>query len=235
MIQKLTLEQFREIKNSMLNLIELAEQRYSSENQDQNEEEKFLREYNSLQDRLLSSDLSDIPFEEWQGLYIFTDGELDLSRTHANIDFSLLAGIKYDSINLHGCNIRGIQALDYDETTFDAEYMKVHPEYFPDESIPAEVRQLFYDKKLSFSDLIEYPALRKCVNEHSFLSAYSSPSRDLIEAIGFENAIRLFDENPEFVNAITFEEKRNSYSYGKFNFRAEKPFNKSGTFQIKLQ
>lgn len=230
-MSKLTLTEFREIKNSMLNLIELSEQRYSPENQDQSEVEKFLREYNSLQDKLLSSDLSDIPFEEWQGLYIFTDGELDLSKTYANIDFSLLAGIKYDSINLQGCNIRGIQALDYDETTFDAEYMKAHPEYFPDESIPAEVRQLFYDKKLAFSDLIEYPALRKCVNEHSFLSAYSSPSRDLIEAIGFENAIRFFDENPEFVNAITFEEKRNSYSYGKFNFMSEKPFNKSGTYE----
>ena len=231
MIQKLTLEQFRKIKNSMLNLIELTEQRYSSGNQDRSEEEKFLREYKSLQDRLLSSNLSDIPFEEWRGLYIFTDGELDLSKVHANIDFSLLAGIEYDSINLQGCNIRGIQALDYDETTFDAEYVKAHPEYFPDESIPVEVRQLFYDKKLAFSDLIEYPALRKCVSEHSFSNAYSSPSHKLIEAIGFENAIRFFDENPEFVNAITFEEKENSYFYDNFNFGSEKPFDKSGTYE----
>ena len=129
-MSKMTLTEFRKIKNSMLNLIELIEQRYGSKNQ--SEEEKNLREYNSLQDRLLSSDLSDIPFEEWQGLYIFTDGELDLSKTHANIDFSVLAGIEYDSINLQNCNIRGIQALDYDENTFDAEYMKAHPEYFPD-------------------------------------------------------------------------------------------------------
>lgn len=230
-MSKLTLTEFREIKNSMLNLIELSEQRYSPENQDQSEVEKFLRKYNSLQDKLLSSDLSDIPFEEWQGLYIFTDGELDLSKTYANIDFSLLAGIKYDSINLQGCNIRGIQALDYDETTFDAKYMKAHPEYFPDESIPAEVRQLFYDKKLAFSDLIKYPALRKCVNEHSFSSAYHSSSHELVVAIGFENAIRLFDENPEFVNAITFEEDRKSFFNDNFNFRAEKPFDKSGTYE----
>ncbi len=230
MIQKLTLEQFREIKNSMLNLIKLEEQRYTSESQDQNEEERFLREYNILQDRLLSSDLSDIPFEEWQGLYIFSDGELDLSKTHANIDFSLLADIDYDSINLDGCNIRGIQAINYDETTFNPEYVKAHPEYFPDESVPTEVRQLFYDKKLAFSDLIEYPALRKCVNEYSFENAYSSPSRELVKAIGFENAIRLFDENPKFVNAITYEE-RDSNSYNTFNFRLDKPFDESGTYE----
>lgn len=230
-MSKLTLTEFREIKSSMLNLIELEEQSYSSENSSQDEAERFLKEYNTLQNRLLSSDLSDIPFEEWQGLYIFTDGELDLSQTHANIDFSLLAGIEYDSINLQGCNIRGIQALDYDENTFDSEYMKAHPEYFPDESIPAEVRQLFYGKKLAFSDLIQYPALRKCVNEHSFESAYSSPSRELVEAIGFENAIRLFDENPEFVNAITYEEERNSYSYDTFDFRSDKPFDKTGTYE----
>ena len=231
MIQKLTLEQFRELKNSMLRLIELAEQEYNSDSQDKNEGERILREYNSLQDRLLSSDLSDIPFEEWQGLYIFADGELDFSKTHANIDFSLLAGIGYDSINLQGCNIRELQALDYDETTFDAEYMKAHPEYFPDESIPAEVRQLFYDKKLAFSNLIEYPSLRKCVNEHSFSNAYSSPSCKLVKAIGFENAIRLFDENPEFVNAITFEKKEEPYSYDKFNFNSKKTFDKSGTYE----
>ena len=180
MIEKLSLEQFREIKNSMLNLIK---QVYNSETQAQSEEEKFLVEYNSLLERLLSSNLSDIPFEEWKGLYIFTDGNLDLSKTHANIDFSLLAGIEYDSINLQGCNIRGIQALDYDETMFDAEYMKTHPEYFPDESIPIEVRRLFYDKNLAFSDLIEYPSLRKCVNEFSFSKAYFSPSRELVNAI----------------------------------------------------
>lgn len=226
MIEKLSLEQFREIKNSMLNLIKQVD---NSETQAQSEEEKFLVEYNSLLERLLSSNLSDIPFEEWKGLYIFTDGNLDLSKTHANIDFSLLAGIEYDSINLQGCNIRGIQALDYDETTFDAEYMKTHPEYFPDESIPIEVRRLFYDKKLAFSDLIEYPSLRKCVNEFSFSKAYFSPSRELVNAIGFENAIRLFDENPKFVNAITFEEERNSYLYDKFS--AEKPFDKSGTYE----
>ena len=52
-MSKLTLTEFREIKNSMLNLIELSEQRYSPENQDQSEVEKFLREYNYLQDKLL--------------------------------------------------------------------------------------------------------------------------------------------------------------------------------------
>ena len=85
MIQKLTIEQFREIKNSILKLIKQA----NNENDDQFDEDIFFRDYKALLDRLLSSDLSDIPFEEWQGLYIFTDGELDLSKTHANIDFSL--------------------------------------------------------------------------------------------------------------------------------------------------
>ncbi len=225
-MSKLTLTEFREIKNSMLNIIKLVNQKNVDS---QSETEK----YTSLQDRLLSSDLSDIPFEEWQGLYIFpSDGKLlDLSKTHANIDFSLLAAAPiYDSINLQGCNIRGIQALKYDETTFDAEFMKAHPEYFPDESIPVEVRQLFYDGKLAFSYLIEYPSLRRCVNKRSFRA--SNPSSELVNAIGFENAIRLFDENPEFVNAITnVITNEDDETNTKFYFSVGKHFDKSGTYE----
>lgn len=230
MTQKLTLEEFREIKKGMIELVETAEEKYSSKTEEEDAGEKFLIEYNALQNRLLSSDLSDIPFEEWKGLFIFTDGELDLSKTHANIDFSLLAGIEYETINFNGCNIRGIEAIEYDENTFDAEFMKAHPEYFPDESIPSEIRQLFYDRKLSFSDIIRYPALRKCVNEHSFDRAYTSPSRELVKAIGFEYAIRLFDEYPEFVKSITYEDG-DAYMYDKFNFSSETPFDKSKSYE----
>lgn len=197
MTPKLTLEQFREIKNSMMNLQDLLEQ---NDWTNKIEVERLAREFSSLQDKLLSSDLSDIPFEEWQGL-VLNKEELDLSKTHANIDFSLLDGISYDTINIQGCNVKGIQAIDYDETTFDEEFIKANPEYFPDKSIPEDVRKKYYDKKLEFSDLIEYPALRRYVNENSF-DKFSSSS-NLVELIGFENAIRLFDENPVFVNAIT--------------------------------
>ena len=224
-MSKLTLTEFREIKNSMLDFLKWAHNE-SENNPNQFDMEKVLREYILLQDRLLSSNLSDIPFEEWQGLVLIADGELDLSKTHANIDFSLLADNVYDSINFQGCNVRKIQAIDYDENTFDAEFMKTHPEYFPDNSIPAEVRKLFYDKELEFKYLIEYPALRKYVNEYSFSRAYSSSSRNLVKAIGFENAIRFFDENPEFVNAIT-----SVNVCGYYNFSAEKPFDKSGTYE----
>lgn len=189
MIQKLALEQFREIKNSMLRIIELVD---NSEDLNEIDVERFLKEYNSLLDKLLSSNLSDIPFEEWQGLYIFIEGELDLSKTHANIDFSLLEGIEYDSIKLDGCNVRKIQVLHYDETTFNADFMKTHPKYFPDESIPVEVRKLFYNRRFTIEDFNDNPELLNIFGNTNIACAF-------LEEMSW--IISLFNELADFKEA----------------------------------
>ena len=150
-MDKLSLEKFLEVKKVMLDLISLAEENVSTVNGDE-----LLSDYNSLQEKLLSCDLSDIPFEEWDGLYLVVDN-LDLSKTHANIDFSILKGVSFSSISVDGCNIKGIEVLDYDENTFSPEFMKSNPQFFPSKSLPNEIRKKYYDKKLDFTHLVEYP------------------------------------------------------------------------------
>ena len=91
MIEKLSLEGFRYIKEQLFDI------------------DSYNQEYYELQTKLLSYDLSDIPFIEWQGFNIYSDEnhEVDFSKTHANIDFEL---INFSSskglLNFTGCNIR---------------------------------------------------------------------------------------------------------------------------------
>lgn len=218
----MNLEQFRQIKQAMLNIFnrfdEMEKSGVQSE-QLQAEVEQMVQEYYRLQAQLLDSDLSSIPFEEWEGLTLMSEDELDFSKTHANIDFSLLKDIGYESINLSGCNVKGIDALNFDENTFDEEFIKSHPEYFPDETVPKEVRDRFFKQEIQFADLIEYPSLRKCVNKNSFGRTYHNPSGSLVSAIGIESALRLFDENPKFVEYIT---KTEEFSSSKIDFLSER-------------
>jgi len=219
----MNINDFRQIKQALINILnrfdEMEKSGVESE-QLQAEADQLVQEYYRLQAQLLDNDLSSIPFEEWEGLTLFSDDELDFSKTHANIDFSLLKDIDYESINLSGCNVRGINSLNFDENTFDEEFIKNHPEYFPDESVPKDVRDRFFKQELQFEDLIKYPSLRKCVNKNSFGSTYHNPSGALVSAIGLESALKLFDENPKFIEFIT-RKTDDSFS-SKIDFSSER-------------
>ena len=213
----MNLEEFRQIKDRMFFLLKHAndiyEQNLSAEKL-QIEEERIITEYSNLQDQLLNSNLSNIPFNEWKGMYLFEDNDnkvLDFSKTHANIDFSLLEGISYKKINLKGCNAKGLECLhNYSEDDFDPEFVENHPEYFPDKNLPENIRQKYYDREIEFCDLLEYPELLKCVNERVIKysnSKQSSLSSYLVTAIGIENAIKLFNEAPQLITLITTDAK----------------------------
>lgn len=202
----MTLEEFRKIKSEFLQLYHDVEEYYNDDSRDRTKDDevsdKFLEDVELLQQKLLSRDLSDIPFEEWEGLYFISDGKLDFSKTHANIDFSLLREVEFETIDLSGCNVRGLQALDYEMDTFSPEFMKKHPEAFPDESLPLEIKEKFFANKITFSDLFQYPTLKKCISEKSF--KYANPgTKFFVDAIGYENAIKFFEEYPEFAVTIT--------------------------------
>lgn len=229
MVEKMNLEQFHNIKTELILALKEYENFVDSADYNHLLEQKYIEQYIEIQNRLLNYDLSDIPFEAWEGISLYSNDELDLSKTHANIDFSLLNDIQYGSINLKGCNAKGIQMLNYDENTFDSEFIQNNSEYFPDDSLPDEIKRLFYEKKLTFSDLIEYPLLRRCVNKFSFGEFVDKPSSNLVKSIGFENAIRLFDEYPNFVKEITEEKGLDSDS--KFNFYSNQPFDKTKSYE----
>jgi len=223
----MNLETFRIIKTEIINILDrfdALEKSGEDYKPYQSEIESKTKRFFELQSQLLESDLSSIPFEEWKGLALIVEDELDLSKTHANIDFSLLRYIYYDTINLDGCNIRGLEALHFDENTFSEDFIRSHPDLFPDETVPKELRDKFFRKVLHFTDLIKCPSLKKWINKNSFGSARYSLSSQLVDAIGLDMALKLFDEHPDFIVFIT------SKSNGHIAF-AREDFNKDASYE----
>ena len=80
-MKNMTLNEFREIKQNLHKLYLAIFVRNC---------EILWDEYGEWQNKLLSNDLSVIPFIEWKGMYLYSKKGLDFSQTHANIDFTLL-------------------------------------------------------------------------------------------------------------------------------------------------
>ena len=210
-MEKLSLSQFRDIKIKLLDIV------YEADSKNGEVDEETFNKYLSLQEELLSYDLSDIDFSEWKNMVLIQD-TLDFSKTHANLDFSLIRSVEFEKINLDGCNIRNTEYLDYDEDSFTEEYKEKHPELIPDESIPKDIRDILKQRKIEFHHLIEYPSLRKYITRHSFSNGVGTPSKYFIRGVGFDNAMKLFDEYPRFIEMITKEYKETFTNTGfKFN------------------
>lgn len=152
---KLSLERFREIKGRVAELYDLVIKIENEEIQITNEEE-LEREMGQLFDEIHSSDLSDIPFEEYEGFY---DLGFDFSGTGANIDFNIInTRLRYDCVRLKGCNVRNFDFDNqkYDDESFDEEFMQQHPDKFLSRELPKEVRERYYWKQLRIADVIRY-------------------------------------------------------------------------------
>lgn len=108
MNNKLSIEEFKKYKEELQQIIDDFQINYElmkdnpSYNKDK-EEEKSTNAYFELEKKLFSYDLSDIPYEEWQGFAIMAlaTEDLDLSNSHANIDFSLVEVFGH-------CNFKGV-------------------------------------------------------------------------------------------------------------------------------
>ncbi len=204
-MNKMTLERFREIKERIKWMMGLQE------GDTDLTEEEIITEYNGLLKELLSSDLSDIPFEEWRGMSIAIEGLLDFSKTHANLDFALFDEVYFETIDIRGCNVKNLQYIDYDEDTFDQEFKDAHPEFFPVD-LPDDIKKAFYEKKILIYDLIKYPQLRKYVTEANFGHVYNSISSALVKKIGIDNLLKLIEAYPELTDKALYEE-RDSFGY----------------------
>ena len=114
-------------------------------------------EYIRFQNELLSYDLSDIPFSSWEGLSLYSNDVLDLSNTHANIDFALLEDIDYKTIRLHGCNIKNIELINFDDQSVDTDFKEKHPELFlNDLDLDKSIVDAFYNGTLNFGQINFY-------------------------------------------------------------------------------
>ena len=88
----ITIEEFRQYYNQLKQIMALAQYDYDYHSNEDNYHSYYVDAAIELQDVLLSCDLSNIPFDEWENFTILSDKEhyVDFSKTKANIDFSII-------------------------------------------------------------------------------------------------------------------------------------------------
>ena len=141
-MEKLSLEKFREIREELDTVYEDQMERYWN-----------------LQNKLLSYDLSDIPFKEWDDYIIYSDENhiVDFSKTRANIDFNLVNLDYYTTPgNFKGCNVRNIfvDSILLDPNSYDDYIINGNSALFLSDRFTNDFKEKYYSKKLKMDDLI---------------------------------------------------------------------------------
>lgn len=130
-------------------------------------------------------DLSEIPFEEWDG-FIWFFNSYDLEGTGANLDFSKIKTNYYGGmVRFKGCNIRNFdfENMRYDDDSFDEEFKDAHSEHFLSKDITdKEVRARYYSDTLEVIDVVTWKM------ENVPIKKFSYDARELIGKIGLERA-----------------------------------------------
>lgn len=188
MLPKLSVEQFYEIKNRLIAEFETVQKRAESiDFKDVSEEEQIritkeiLENYTAIQNELLSYDLSDIPFEAWENIILFGYDVLDLSQTHANIDFKLLEQCATENgINLKGCKVRNLQYVGGPilERFLDQETTTEFPELFLSDSFTPEFKEKFARNQLLIEDFYSLNAEQIAELESKKITSHISRDYD---------------------------------------------------------
>ena len=153
-MEKLSIEKFREYCKFTQELYELLVEEEKMESMSEEESDKLQENLEKMVETLKSSDLSDIPFEEWEN-FVLVIQDFDLENTGANIDFNLLTipsemnGYTIE-INLKGCNVRNFN--------FDKKMFRYTSESFDPEFVEAAIAQngtLFPESKITNQDVKE--------------------------------------------------------------------------------
>lgn len=193
-MEKLDLQIFRELKQEIVDgMIKFEEAEQRGEDLSTEEEEQFLARYKEIIETLSEHDLSDIDFEEWRGMILFTDEDnpLDFSETKANIDFSILE--EYNAYktfpNFQSCQIKNFdfKKYDYSPEMFDEEFRKENEGRFLSENIPEEISDRFYKGELTLTDIQSNSELANKIEEKNL----DYGLRDIYKIIGREEFCKL--------------------------------------------
>ncbi len=208
MIVKLNLEQFRQFKSEMQNIIRRYE-KLEEENRQLAEERmpQVVEEYFSIQNQLLSYELSDIPFEEWEDLSILGDENhiADFSSTNANIDFHLLDYSGYG--NFRGCNIRSLETLNptfLEHSIFSEGVVERFVENIFPNTFSLEWKQKYFARNITIEDLASLNAsqLEELSRQNLDMRLSSNQDLRLIHTLGLEKACEFYRySNQEYSQA----------------------------------
>ena len=211
MLEKLSLEEFRKYKEEQQQLLGRLEEEEQSlkENGNYNEEDfvkKGLEKLSGLQSRLLSYDLSDIPFEEWKDIALVSSDKYpaDFSKTKANFDFSILEVFINDKeiYNFTGCNVKNIESLEsYSDTFFDEKTKRENSSLFLSDKFSQEIKNKYYSYNLSIKDISNLPDEQinelenKCNARSRRTNGFTSIDKRLINILGLKKNIELYNQN----------------------------------------
>ncbi len=226
MFPKMTLEQFNQIKSQLSKLVKDYDDFYDAHKDDPGFddsalEEQTINDYIALQNTLLSYDLSDIPFEAWEGMSIVADESrpIDFSNTKANIDFALVEYTGHG--NFHGCNVRNLSKLGrkLNVKDFDEETIKANASLFLSDSFSEEFKAKYYQGMLTISDFASLTSKQlsevaaKGLNSHI---NYHNNEVQLIGILGLKKAVELYllsKEEYEAINTIIYMEGGIDYRF----------------------
>ena len=211
MLEKLSLEEFRKYKEEQQQLLGRLEEEEQSlkENGNYNEEDFFkkgLEELSGLQSRLLSYDLSDIPFEEWEDIALVSSDKYpaDFSKTKANLDF-YITGVVFtekEVYNFKGCNVKNIESLEsYSDTFFDEKTKRENSSLFLSDKFSQEIKNKYYSYNLSIKDISNLPDEQinelenKCNARSRRTNGFTSIDKRLINILGLKKNIELYNQN----------------------------------------
>lgn len=188
----MTIEEFRELKRKQQAIIERLN---SSESQTEEDNEQLLNSYLANQDYLLSHDLSSIPKEEWEDFTIASskDYRVDLSKTKANIDFSIFDYKEY--INYKGCTISNLDKVNsvIDSNDFDQEVISKYPTLFLSDKFDENTKQKFYTHSLTIEDLFSFSEEQISeIGDKQILNCFNTKTRHMISELGLKKALQLY-------------------------------------------
>ena len=224
MIEKMNLEQFQMFKDQLAKLIQEVDNNYEAHKDDENYDSKEFEEmvyghYLEIQNQLLEYDLSDIPFEAWEGITILSDEThpVDFSKTKANIDFSLIE--YWGNGNFKGCNVRNIDKLKryIDADSFDEETIKANPSLFLSNIFSDDFKEKYYRGILSISDLANLSKeqldeiKQKDYQNHM---DYKETTSELFHTIGIDKSIQLYNHSTDEYEAVNKILNRYSILHG---------------------
>lgn len=212
MIEKLTLEQFQQIKSQLEQLVKQYENFYDAHKNDENYDEelleqRFTEQYLEVQNRLLNYDLSDIPFEAWQDFQIMSDEShaVDFSKTRANIDFGLVE--YYGNGNFRGCNVRNLDKIQrwLNPNDFDEQTIQMNSSLFLTDVFSSEFRDKYYSSSLTIDDLASLSSEQlEEIKQKNFRAHmdYRSYNGLMLETLGLDKTIQLYNHSQQEYEAV---------------------------------
>lgn len=221
-MEKININEFENIKNRLFTCYNNAE-KYVEENQTTSDFDvesyikDVIKEYVEIEEELLKYDLSDIPFESWDGMLLFSnDNEtLDFSNTHANIDFSLVNS--EGTINFRNCKIKNM----------DKYRERINPEYF-DESVKRENKDIFIPA--TFSEVF-YESYHNYKLDIDSLASLSDEQYEMLNEKEVMKRLKIDGINSSVLDIIELKKLVDLYKYSKDDYyKAINCFNNYAVF-----